>query len=49
MALKPKKLDDELNKFPLRATQLGAMFFGRFDKLPSTDIFRVLWEVGVND
>lgn len=45
MALKPKKLDDELNKFSLRATQLGAMFYGQFHKLPCTDVFRVLWEV----
>ena len=44
LALTPKKLDD-IDMTTVRGSMIGAAFAGRYDKIPRTDIGRVVWEV----
>ena len=41
--LTPKKLED-IDKTAVRGTMIGACFHGQYDKVPRTDIGRVVWE-----
>lgn len=44
--LTPKKLDANLDRTNLRGTMFGAAFEGCYDKVPRTDVGRIVWEVG---
>lgn len=44
--LTPKKLDADLDRTNLRGTMFGAAFDGCYDKVPKTDMARILWEDG---
>ena len=43
--MNPAALDAGTDTARCRATMIGAMFAGNFDKVPRTDIGRILWEV----